>query len=207
MPLKKRLLTSTKVLLIARITLALCYILSVSASCKKSKTPIEDRAVDAQDGYSMYTKDANILVSDSGITQYHILAEAWYIYEEGEDAHWFFPKGFYGEQVDSLMSRKAMLRSDTAYYYTNRGQWLFIGNVNVENLSGDQFLAKSLLWDSDSKMVSSEDSVTVISEDRRLSGTSFQADQNFSRYVFLNNSGVVNVPDEDDSSQGSNVLE
>lgn len=46
-------------------------------------------------------------------------------------------------------------------------------------------------------MVSSEDSVTVVSPDRTLSGTSFRATQDFSQYLFLNNRGEANISEEE----------
>lgn len=178
------------------VALVLFLVLVVPLSCRPNKTPIEDRTGDALSGYSMYTENADLLVSDSGMTQYQLKAAVWYIYEEGDSARWYFPRGFQGYQVDSLMQVEAMLRADTAYYFTKLDQWLFVHNVVVENLSGDRFLAKTLRWESESKMVSSEDSVTVISEDRTLSGTSFRANQDFSKYTFLNNRGSISIKED-----------
>ncbi len=188
---------STKATFLAKVTFVLFFTLPLILSCQQGKTPLADMQAEAEEGYAMYTKDVNLMVSDSGMTQYHLEAKAWYIYDQGEEAHWFFPKGFRAEKIDTLKHPLATLIADTAYYYTNKSSWLFIGHVKVKNLAGDTFFAKSLTWDSESRMVSSEDSVTVVSPDRTLSGTSFRATQDFSQYLFLNNRGEANISEEE----------
>lgn len=201
------LFTSTKVAFIAKVSFVLFFLSLSFFSCQGNKTPLADKQGDAEKGYSVFTENANLLVSDSGRTQYHLQAKAWYIYDKGEDARWYFPKGFYGEKVDSLKHAKATLVADTAYYYTTRGQWIFKGNVKVENLSGDTFIAKVLQWDKETRMISSEDSVTVIASDRKLSGTSFRASQDFSKYMFLNNSGEATLPKEEEEIATDTIAE
>lgn len=182
---------------ISKVAFVLFVVSPLILSCQHGKPPLEDKQAAVEEGYSMFTKEVNLLVSDSGMTQYHLEAKSWYIYDQGEDSRWFFPEGFHAEKIDTLMHPQATLEADTAYYYTQQSRWMFLGNVRVKNLAGDTFIAKSLSWDSDSRMVSSDDSVTVHSEDRILSGTSFRATQDFSRYLFLNNQGEVNIDEEE----------
>lgn len=191
-------ITDTLVALFAKATFVFVCLPILLIACDHRKTEIADKAGEAEEGYSMFTTNAHVLVSDSGITQYRMKAQEWYIYEGAENPRWYFPKGFFAEQIDTLMHRKASLKSDTAYHYTKREQWEFIGHVVVENPGGDTFLAKHLIWDKASKKVSSEDSVTVITPDRRLTGTGFTAEQDFSRYTFYNNSGQVVMPEQEE---------
>lgn len=188
---------STRATLFLRVALVLFLFVFIFVACNNSKPPIADKTAEAQEGYSMYTTHVNLAVSDSGVTQYRIIAQDWYIYNNGENARWYFPHKFKAIEVDSVNRTKASLVADTAYYYTRKSQWHFIGHVKVENTVGDTFLAKHLIWDSETRLVSSEDSVTVISNERNLTGTSFRASQDFSWYVFLNNRGSAVVNDND----------
>ena len=44
---------------------------------------------------SMVTHNVNTLISDSGVTQYKIVAPVWYVYDEADTPYWSFPKGLY----------------------------------------------------------------------------------------------------------------
>lgn len=180
----------------------LSLLLFFVSACGKQKPTVSDIAAEAAAGYEMYTTDVNVLVSDSGLTQYHIKAKKWYIYKDN-NPRWYFPAGFFAEQIDTLGNAKASLQSDTAYQFIDKEEWLFIGHVVVKNRSGDTFLAKRLLWQKATQQVSSTDSVTVITPERTLTGTGFTATQDFSRYTFYNNSGIVDVPKDEDTEAAS----
>lgn len=182
------------------------FIAFSTLSCSSDKPAIGDKKAEAEAGYSVYTEKANILVSDSGITQYKIKAQAWYIYDRKENPRWYFPQGFFAEQVDASLKQKAYLQCDTAYYYTDEEIWVFIGHVKIQNRSGDTFTANSMTWEKENRTVFSLDTVTIHSGDRMLRGTGFKSNQEFTRYTFYNNIAVVDVPEEEQGSSPTSPL-
>lgn len=181
----------------AGLALLICLALSslpLITACRKS-TEIVDNQHSLDSLYSMSTDSALIMISDSGATQYKIEAAKWYIYSRGENNRWWFPEGFYFEKFDSLKQKLAEIKSDTAFYYTDRELWEFIGNVRVQNLKGDKFLSQRLFWDREKKEVYSDEPIEIITPERTLRGDRFRADQDFNEYTFYNNRGQTVVED------------
>lgn len=178
--------------------LLFALLLALAPSCNKDSKPTMSKVTfDANAGYSMLTRNVNVAVSDSGRTRYQMIADIWYIYDQGDSSRWFFPQGFLAKEIDTLKTMPARLSSDTAYYFTVQDKWLFTGHVKAVNEIGDQFSAKQLYWDKQSGTVYSDDTVTIVSGERRLTGSGFVANQDFSRYSFYNNSGVTEVDDDE----------
>ncbi|WP_449033094.1 LPS export ABC transporter periplasmic protein LptC [Porphyromonas sp.] len=146
--------------------------------------------------YSMYTDSVDVLISDSGKTQYRMVALEWYIYEKRERPCWLFPKGFYAEKFDDKKNKLAQVKCDTAYYYMNEELWDFIGHVLVVNLSGERFTTRHLYWDKNQGKVFSQDTVRIEGLGRSLMGSHFEASQNFQQYTFYNNVGQMDVKEE-----------
>lgn len=165
--------------------------------CSKRKTEQIDLGMSKDSLYSILTTDVRTLVSDSGVTQYRMVAPKWYIYDRKDPPYWYFPEGFYAEKFDENNKTVAYIKSDTAHYNTRDEIWSLLGNVRIINLSGEQFLAPRLYWDRRKGLIYSKDTVFIKSGDRVLRGRDFESNEDFTEYSFHNNSGRTTFEDEE----------
>ncbi|SJZ73757.1 LPS export ABC transporter periplasmic protein LptC [Porphyromonas crevioricanis] len=169
--------------------------------CGGSKLEMSKQDLLLDTVYMMCTYDVHTLVSDSGLTQYKLDAKEWRIYDKGERPHWYFPQGIYFERFDSLKRPIAKVSSDTAYNYTSEELWELVGHVHIRNMSGVDFYAPRMFWDSRNARVYSPDSVYIKAPDRVLRGQSFEANQDLSSYSFVNSSAEVDYQEPEEDSK------
>lgn len=183
------------------VSVILCLILATT-SCRPSKGDAIRSGIDTLD-FSSLTTEVSTLVSDSGVTRYKLEASLWYTYDTPEKK-WFFPKGFYVEQFDTLLAVKASIKADTAYYFEAKQLWHLQGNVHVMNREGQHFYSPSLFWDQEKEEVYSHDPIRIIkSEGEILEGRyGFKSNQSMTRYTIFSSSGHMEVS-ESPSSQDS----
>lgn len=63
---------------------ALIVAATVAVSCKEEKKEIMSGSTDPETTPTMSTRDVVTLISDSGITRYHINTPIWNVYDEAE---------------------------------------------------------------------------------------------------------------------------
>lgn len=174
----------------------LFYITLSLSACKSKKGDTLIKEVDSLP-YTMVTRDVSSLISDSGVTKYKLEAPIWYTYSEPE-AKWYFPKGLYVEQFDTLFNIKASIKADTAFYYQAKKLWELIGNVEVLSREGQRYYGHSLYWDEEMSEVYSHEHTTIIPSTGQLieSKYGFKSNQNMTRYELYSSSGHVDVEDK-----------
>mgnify|MGYP001241809652 FL=1 len=73
-------------------------------SCKEEVKSTVDLHYDADRVPSLNTDSVTMLISDSGLIRYKVIAKTWEIFDRAKDPHWFFPDGLYVEQFDTIFS-------------------------------------------------------------------------------------------------------
>ena len=139
--------------------------------------------------YSMYTDSVDVLISDSGKTQYRMVALEWYIYEKRERPCWVFPKGFYAEKFDDKKNKLAQVKCDTAYYYDQQRLWELRGRVRVKTKDGVRFYSEELFRDENRHELYSNKFSRLITPDRQLQGNYFRSDERMTKYYVSNSKG------------------
>ena len=174
----------------------LFYITLSLSACKSKKGDTLIKEVDSLP-YTMVTRDVSSLISDSGVTKYKLESPVWYTYSEPE-AKWYFPKGLYVEQFDTLFTIKASIKADTAFYYQDKKLWELIGNVEVLSREGQRYYGHSLYWDEEKAEVYSHEHTTIVPSTGQLieSKYGFKSNQNMTRYELYSSSGHVDVEDK-----------
>ncbi len=181
--------------------IVLCFLLPLFIwGCKKEKNEIVAYNTSVDSLYSLVTYDVNALVSDSGLTQYRLLAQEWYIYDRVAEPYWVFPKGFVLENFGADKSIQARIQADSAIYNQNRQIWELFGRVSVVNQKGEKFFAPSLKWDRSVGGFSCPDTILIITPIRTLHGSNFFANERFTQYSFHHNSGKAIVTEEENVS-------
>lgn len=68
------------------------------ASCKEKDENLVPFSYDPEMVPSLVTNEGSTLVSDSGITRYKLVYDAWMVFDKAQKPYWFFPEGLYVEQ-------------------------------------------------------------------------------------------------------------
>ena len=157
-------------------------------SCKEEVKSTVDLHYDADKVHSLNTDSVTMLISDSGLIRYKVIAKTWEIFDRAKDPHWFFPDGLYVEQFDTIFSIVATVKADTAWNFTSKKLWQLKGHVVIRNKLGETFKSEELFWDQRQQKVYSKKYVEVFRPDKMtLHGMGgFEANQQMTEYRFWN---------------------
>jgi len=157
-------------------------------SCKEEVKSTVDLHYDADKVPSLNTDSVTMLISDSGLIRYKVIAKTWEIFDRAKDPHWFFPDGLYVEQFDTIFSIVATVKADTAWNFTSKKLWQLKGHVVIRNKLGETFKSEELFWDQRQQKVYSKKYVEVFRPDKMtLHGMGgFEANQQMTEYRFWN---------------------
>lgn len=141
----------------------------------------------------MYTRDVDMLVSDSGLTKYRLVSKTWFIYDREDRKEWVFPDTLTMWSVDSLHPGNKLVRADSAIFHVPEDEWELIGNVRIHGLHGEKLYTPRLHWQRRDKKLYSNDSTYFYTNGRELRGNRFEARDDLSQYSIYNNSGNFEV--------------
>lgn len=180
-------------------------IISITSCQKEQKNFVEDIA-DASESYTMFTRDVETFISDSGITRYRITADVWYVYDEAKVPRWTFPEGLFLEQFDKQFQQSAKVNCDSATYFSNDRLWRLDGNVVMVNVARDSFLTKQLFWDQRTKRIYSDTAfIRIVSKDRIIEGYGFSSNEQMTDYSITRPTAIFSADNlrKDKSSEDS----
>lgn len=147
-------------------------------------------AVNPKDSVStMVTYGVNMLVSDSGMMKYRIVAECWEVNQAKNPSRWIFEKGLFLEQFDPKFHVEAYIQCDTAYYFDQEKLWELRGRVRVRNIEGLRFSSEELFWDQNKHELYSYKYSRLVTPDREMEGTYFRSDERMTKYTITNSKG------------------
>lgn len=147
-------------------------------------------AVNPKDSVStMVTYGVNMLVSDSGMMKYRIVAECWEVNQAKNPSRWIFEKGLFLEQFDPKFHVEAYIQCDTAYYFDLEKLWELRGRVRVRNIEGLRFSSEELFWDQNKHELYSYKYSRLVTPDREMEGTYFRSDERMTKYTITNSKG------------------
>ncbi len=156
------------------------------ASCKDDAKSSVNFTYDRETVPTMTTDSVNMLISDSGVIRYRLIAKTWDIFEQAKDPHWFYPQGLYLEQFDSAFNVVVTVKADTAWNFTARKLWKLKGHVFVKNIVGETFSSDELFWNQQQQRIYSDKFVKIDRPDKGiLQGKGgFEANQQMTEYEF-----------------------
>jgi len=142
---------------------------------------------------SMVTYNVNTLISDSGVTQYKIVAPVWYVYDEVDTPYWSFPKGLYLQKFDPVFRVIATVAADSAYFYRMQKLWKLEGNVEMTKKPKDLFLSPRVFWDQRRQRLYSDTFIHIENATHVLEGTGFESNERLTEYRILKPTGIFPV--------------
>lgn len=168
-------------------------------ACGDDETRVPPQEVDGNVTPTMVTDSVNSLVSDSGITRYHLVAPVWQMFDQADEPYWRFPEGMELERYDDSMQVTATVVCDSAIYLTGRKVWRLDGNVRMRNLQGDVFLTNQVWWNQKSHTVHNDTFIHIRRADRIIEGYGFTSNEQMTNYTVRRPSGIFPTPQRRDS--------
>lgn len=161
-------------------------LLSCNSEKKSTAAPIEEP--DSIPYLSTY--GVTTLISDSGRISYRIEAEEWLIYEKRNPKYWAFEKGAYLEKYDDSLRVEATIKSDTAYFYSEKKLWKLIGNVDIKNQKGEKFFTDLLYWSQEDGSIYSDKYIKIEQKEQITTGIGFRSNQELTDWEILSTEGI-----------------
>ncbi|MBQ5664175.1 MAG: LPS export ABC transporter periplasmic protein LptC [Bacteroidaceae bacterium] len=194
----KELQSVKTIIKILRTTIALPAIvvlfslLSCNSEKKSTAAPIEEP--DSIPYLSTY--GVTTLISDSGRISYKIEAEEWLIYEKRKPKYWAFEKGAYLEKYDDSLRVEATIKSDTAYFYSEKKLWKLIGNVDIKNQKGEKFFTDLLYWSQEDGSIYSDKYIKIEQQEQITTGIGFRSNQELTDWEILSTEGIYIIEEK-----------
>ena len=175
-------------------------------SCSQRNKGLTTIEVNVENRPLLHGEGISQLISDSGVTRFHLEAEIWDAYANDTTSYWFFPKGIYVEQYDSLFQVSGYVRADTAYCYDRMGLWHLIHNVVVRNAEGTTtFETSELFWNQKEPATSRESIYTdkfvkITTPIEVITSKGIKSNQSLTKYILYEN-GFEKEIDEVNSTE------
>lgn len=171
------------------IVLAVAVVLSAVGCTEETKVNVASKLQPSKMP-TMSTHNISTLISDSGVTQYKIVAPYWEVYDEAEEPYWRFPEGIYLRKYDRKFNVIATIAADSAIYWKNRNLWRLDGRVEVTKVPKELFLSQQVFWDQNKGIVYCDSFIHIENETHVMEGYGFTAKQDFSEYKILKPLGI-----------------
>lgn len=179
-------------------------LIAVLAGCKDDGK-IDVSKIDMTKMPTMTTRNVSTLISDSGRTQYRIVAPLWEVYDNRENSYWRFPEGLYLRKFDRKMKVIATIAADSAIYFKEKNLWRLDGRVEVTKEPREIFLSQQVFWDQNKGIVYSDSFIHIENATHMMEGYGFTARQDFSGYSIRRPTGIFPVDREKVENGGQNV--
>lgn len=172
--------------------LAVLFAIVVGSCTEESKIDIS-RHLNPAKMPSMVTHNVNTLISDSGVTQYKIVAPVWYVYDEVDTPYWSFPKGLYLQKFDPKFKVVATVAADSARFFRVQKLWRLDGNVEMTKAPRDLFLSPRIFWDQRKQRLYSDTFIHIENSTHVIEGTGFESNERLTKYRILKPTGIFPV--------------
>lgn len=168
-------------------------VLLIAGSCKEERKIDISKSLDPSKMPSMVTHNVNTLISDSGVTQYKIVAPVWYMYDEVDTPYWSFPQGIYLQKFDKKFNVIATVAADSARFFRVQRLWRLDGNVEMTKAPRDLFLSPRVFWDQRRQKLYSDTFIHIENATHVLEGTGFESNERLTEYRILKPTGIFPV--------------
>lgn len=176
------------------LALAAAFAAAITAGSCTEETKVDaSRNLHPEAMPSMVTRNVATLVSDSGVTQYKIVAPVWYVYDEADTPYWSFPKGLYLQKFDPDFKVIATVAADSAKFFKLQKLWRLDGNVEMTKAPKDLFLSPRIFWDQRRQRLYSDTFIHIENATHVLEGTGFDSNERLTEYRILRPTGIFPV--------------
>jgi len=179
-----------KIFVISGVLMMICL-----SSCTASIEDIQETASKYEPTREI-GRDIEMIYSDLGIIKIKLVAPT-VIRHKTDDSHIEFPDGLNVYFYDNFQNVESHLKAKYGIRYEKQEKTIFRDSVYVVNIKKEELFTDELVWDEKEEKIYSNKFVKVITPDERITGTGFEANQDFTNYKVLNISGIINIETQD----------
>lgn len=131
-----------------------------------------------------WAENVNIHFSDSGLLRALIAAPRLERYTEGRERYNLMPKGIHARFFDSAGVEKSGIKAGYAIEFPDKRVVEARNNVQVVNETGDTLFTEYLIWNRNTRLISTEASVRIITHENEVifGKNGMEADERFTRW-------------------------
>lgn len=147
--------------------------------------------------------NANIIQRDSGLVKVRFTAPILEKYELIDSPYVEAKKGIYLEFFDSKKPNPGKVWAKYAKYNEKKDTYFAKGHVKIITNEGQTFVTETINWDKRKKTMYTKDTVFVSDKDGNIlvGSQGMEANDDFSKYTFYNNSGNFNTKNLPETSK------
>ncbi len=193
-----------------RTLLPVLVLLWVIASCSEEKKHVAPAIHESDSVAMMTTYGVNMLISDSGVIKYRIVAERSITNHNVNPKRTIFDKGVLMTQFDEKFHVQSYIQCDTAYKYDELRLFELRGRVRILTKDGVKYSGEELFWDQRTHEYYSNKYSYFETPERSLEGKYFRSDENMKKYYVSNSKGSFERSDmigEEQESQPDDTVE
>ncbi len=176
-------------------------------SCKDKNENLITFSYDPENVPTMTTYHSTMLISDSGITRYRMVADEWRVFDKAKEPYYLFPSGAFLERFTPDFEIEATIEADTAWNFIDKNLWRLKKNVHIENMEGDEFDTDEMFMDLENERVYSDEYIEIKRGETKLKGYGFESNLEMTDYrIFRPHDGLFPFSDSESSIEPSDSL-
>ncbi|MCD8282103.1 MAG: LPS export ABC transporter periplasmic protein LptC [Prevotella sp.] len=162
---------------------------AVNVACTEQQEHTAPAVRDEDSAAMMTSYGINMLISDSGVMKYRIVAERSIVNQNLNPKRQTYDKGVFMTQFDESFHVESYIQADTAYKYDELNLIELRGRVRVLTKNGVKFRGEELFWDQRRHEYYSNMYSYMETPERTLEGNYFRSDEAMEKYYVSNSKG------------------
>ncbi len=141
-------------------------------------------------------KDITMLYTDSAQLKIRLEAPQMLMYDKGiKEPMTIMPKGLYVVFFDGKGKESSTLKANYGVRYEASRRMEARYNVEVVNVTGEKLNTEHLVWDENTKQITSDAFVKITTAKEIIMGKGLRSNQDFTEYEILEVTGTLRVED------------
>lgn len=170
-------------------------LMCVFSSCETNRNEVmameEKKIMPSQTG-----KDITMLYTDSTFLKVRLEAPQMVMYDKGtKEPMTIMPKGLYVVFFDDKGKQSTTLKANYGIRYEASKRMEAKYNVEVVNVTGEKLNTEHLVWDENTKQITSDAFVKITTAKEIIMGKGLRSNQDFTQYEILEITGTIQVED------------
>lgn len=165
------------------------------ASCQTDRNEVmamgEKKIMPSQTG-----KDITMLYSDSTFLKVRLEAPQMVMYDKGtKEPMTIMPKGLFVSFFDDKGKQSTTLKANYGIRYETSRRMEAKYDVEVVNVTGEKLNTEHLVWDENTKQITSDVFVKITTAKEIIMGKGLRSNQDFTQYEILEITGILKIED------------
>jgi LPS export ABC transporter protein LptC len=178
---------------LAGMALLMMFLSSCETNRKEVMAMGEKKIMPSQTG-----KDITMLYTDSTYLKIRLEALQMIMYDKGtKEPMTIMPKGLFVSFFDDKGKQSTTLKANYGVRYETSRRMEAKYDVEVVNVTGEKLNTEHLVWDENTKQITSDVFVKITTAKEIIMGTGLRSNQDFTQYEILEISGIIKVEDKE----------